>query len=67
MSVTQDVLNDLPQLLTLNTSLLLWGRTRIDVCSKGSVFARHGSAVIGLNTMDANDNVAPQADVAIAA
>ena len=26
----------------------LWGRVRIDACSKGKVFARHSTTVIGL-------------------
>ncbi len=27
----------------------LWGRVRIDACSKGKVFARHGTTDIGPN------------------
>ena len=42
----------------------LWGRGRIDACSKGKTFARYDTTDIGSNFIVANDNYAP---VAVAA
>ena len=42
----------------------MWGRNRIDACSKGNVFARYDIRRYRVNVVVANDNTAP---VAIAA
>ena len=41
-----------------------WGRNRIDARGKDLVCARHGTTVIGLNRLIANDNFAGEARLA---
>ncbi len=44
--------------------LASWGRNRIDARGKDLVCARHGTTVIGLNRLIANDNFAGEARLA---